>query len=56
VHELLTEAELPRMRLPFGPELEGVDDAHVQQPPRQTRPAAPRFASQWGRGVMPAAG
>lgn len=56
VHKLLTEAELPGMRLPFRPELEGVDDAHVEQPPRQTRPAALRFAPRWRRGVMPAAG
>jgi hypothetical protein len=44
------------MLLPFRPELEGVDDAHVQQPPRQTRPAATRFATRWRRGVLPAAG
>jgi len=55
-HELFAEAELPRVLLPLRPELEGVDDAHVEQPPRQTRPAALRFAPRWRRGVMPAAG
>jgi len=56
VHELLTEAQLPRMLLPFRPELKGVDDAHVEQPPGQARPRSTRFASRWRRGVLPAAG
>jgi len=56
VHEFLTKAQLPGMLLPFRPELEGVDDAHVEQPPRQTRPAATRFASRGRRGEKPAFG
>ena len=46
VHELLAEAQLPAMLLPFRLELEGVDDAHVEQPPGQTRPAALGFATR----------
>ena len=46
VHELLTKAQLPTMLLPFRPELKSVDNAHVQQPPRQTRPAPLRFATR----------
>ena len=38
VHELLAEAQLSRMLLPFRPELEGVDDAHIEQPPCKARP------------------
>ena len=51
VHELFTEAKLPGMLLPFRPELEGVDDAHVQQPPCQARPRA-HGLSAWEVGVV----
>src|SRR5680860_942685 len=45
VHQLLTVGELTRAMLPNRPELEGVEDAHVQQPPRQARPCATRLPS-----------
>ena len=32
-HELLAEAQLSRMMRRGRPELEGIDDAHIQQPP-----------------------
>ena len=50
-HELLPKVELVDLLLPFRPELEGVDDAHVQQPPRQARPAAHGLPA-WGIGVV----
>src|SRR5680860_954517 len=38
MHELFSEIELPRSMLADCPELEGIDDAHIQQPPCETRP------------------
>jgi len=37
MHQLFSEAELPQVLLPIRPELEGIDDAHVQQPPCEAR-------------------
>ena len=39
MHELLSEIELPRSILSNRPELEGIDDAHIQQPPCEARPS-----------------
>ena len=39
MHELLSEIELLWTILPDRPELEGIDDAHIQEPPCQARPA-----------------
>src|ERR1700722_8942030 len=39
VHELLSEIELPRTLLADRPQLEGIDDAHIDEPPRQAPPA-----------------
>ena len=36
-HELFTEIELPRSILADPPQLEGIHNAHVQQPPREAR-------------------
>ena len=33
MHKLLSEIELPWSFLPNRPELEGIDDAHIEQPP-----------------------
>src|SRR4051812_49245028 len=42
-HELLTEPEVSRAGLADGPECEGIDDAHVEQPPCQARPRSSRL-------------
>ena len=39
VHKLDAKIELPRALLPDRPELEGIEDAHIEQPPCQARPA-----------------
>ena len=39
MHELLSEIELPRSILADRPQLEGIDDAHVEQPPCEARPS-----------------
>lgn len=38
MHELFSEIELPRSILANRPELEGIDDAHIEQPPCEARP------------------
>ena len=39
MHELFSEIQLLWMVLSDRPEFEGIDDAHIQQPPYQARPA-----------------
>jgi len=51
MHELFSEIELLWMVLADRPELEGIDDADIQKPPCQARPAPTGLPAD-GIGIM----